>query len=83
MTGIFYPQGLRALEVGSALYADCAFKQALTVLKGNAGRAGSVCVGRRAMNEARSPDDIGGLQAAVLRTPMLCIGYGAIRDPDR
>ena len=28
---------------------------------------------------ARSLDGIGGLQAAVLRTPMLCIGYGEIR----
>jgi hypothetical protein len=29
----------------------------------------------------RSPDGIGGLQAAVLRrTPMLCIGYGEIRE---
>jgi hypothetical protein len=28
----------------------------------------------------RSPDGIGGLQAAVLRTPMLRIGYGEIRE---
>ena len=36
-----------------------------------------------AMMHACSPDDIGGLRPPFLRTPMLCIGYGAIRDSCR
>ena len=35
----------------------------------------SRCGAARGTKKICSPDDIGGLQAAVLRTPMLCIGY--------